>query len=115
MGSGFAALPRGSGSVDEEPHAFHREIAAYKYATTLPTQSRPGPQIIASDADARVLVLSDLGHGRSMSELLTGRDVTEALTPHLHDTPDALDRWLDALVMYAEAMVAAEVKRRATT
>ena len=65
--------------VDEEPHAFHREIAAYKYATTLPTQSRPGPQIIASDADARVLVLSDLGHGRSMSELLTGRDVTEAV------------------------------------
>ena len=65
--------------VDEEPHAFHREIAAYKYATTLPTQSRPGPQIIASDAQARVLVLSDLGHGRSMSGLLTGRDVTEAV------------------------------------
>ncbi|QHN26574.1 hypothetical protein GII33_11985 [Gordonia pseudamarae] len=65
--------------IDEEPHAFHCEIAAYKYATTLPTRSRPGPQIIASDTDARVLVLSDLGHGRSMPDLLGGRDVTEAM------------------------------------
>ncbi len=47
--------------------------------------------------------------------LHVGRDITEALAPALHDAPDALDRWLDALVMYAEAMVSAEVKRRAAS
>ncbi len=44
--------------------------------------------------------------------LHVGRDVTDALAPSLNSSPDALDRWLDTLVMYAEAMVAAEVKRR---
>ena len=46
--------------------------------------------------------------------LHVGRDVTDALAPALNNAPDAFDRWLDALVMYAEAMVAAEVQRRAT-
>ena len=45
--------------------------------------------------------------------LHVGRDVTDALAPSLNSSPEALDRWLDTLVMYAEAMVAAEVKRRA--
>ena len=44
--------------------------------------------------------------------LHVGRDVTDALAPSLNASPEALDRWLDTLVMYAEAMVAAEVKRR---
>lgn len=44
--------------------------------------------------------------------LHVGRDVTDAIAPTLNSTPDALDRWLDTLVMYAEAMVAAEVRRR---
>jgi AcrR family transcriptional regulator len=44
--------------------------------------------------------------------LHVGRDVTDALAPTLNNAPDALDRWLDTLVMYAEAMVAAEVHRR---
>lgn len=44
--------------------------------------------------------------------LHVGRDVTEAIAPALNNAPDALDRWLDTLVMYAEAMVAAEVRRR---
>lgn len=46
--------------------------------------------------------------------LYVGRDITDALAPALVDAPGALDRWLDALVMYAEAMVAAERRRRAT-
>lgn len=46
--------------------------------------------------------------------LHVGRDVTDALAPALNNAPDAFDCWLDALVMYAEAMVAAEVQRRAT-
>ncbi len=44
--------------------------------------------------------------------LHVGRDVTDALAPALNDGPGALDRWLDARVRYAEAMVAAEVQRR---
>ena len=44
--------------------------------------------------------------------LHVGRDVTDALAPALNSAPDALDRWLERLVMYAEAMVAAEVQRR---
>jgi TetR/AcrR family transcriptional regulator, regulator of cefoperazone and chloramphenicol sensitivity len=44
--------------------------------------------------------------------LHVGRDVTDALAPALNSAPDALDRWLDRLVMYAQAMVAAEVQRR---
>jgi AcrR family transcriptional regulator len=47
--------------------------------------------------------------------LHVGRDVTDALAPTLNATPDALDRWLERLVMYAEAMVAAEVQRRRST
>ncbi|AZG44259.1 protein kinase family protein [Gordonia insulae] len=64
--------------ADEDPSAFHRELASYKYATALPTESRPGPQLIASDPDVRLLVLTDLGHGRPMSSLLSGTDITEA-------------------------------------
>jgi AcrR family transcriptional regulator len=44
--------------------------------------------------------------------LHVGRDVTDALAPRLNQGPDALDRWLDGLVRYAEAMVAAEQQRR---
>jgi len=44
--------------------------------------------------------------------LHVGRDVTDALAPRLNGAPDALDRWLDRLVMYAEAMVTAEMQRR---
>jgi AcrR family transcriptional regulator len=45
--------------------------------------------------------------------LHVGRDVTDALAPALNASPEALDRWLDTLVMYAEAMVAAAPRRRA--
>ncbi|MGC5245711.1 hypothetical protein ACPXB3_02105 [Gordonia sp. DT219] len=61
----------------EDPHAFHREIASYKYATALPTESRPGPQLIAPDPQARLMVLSDLGRGNAMTTLLGGVDVIE--------------------------------------
>ena len=45
--------------------------------------------------------------------LHVGSDVTDALAPSLNASPEALDHWLDTLVMYAEAMVAAEARRRA--
>jgi AcrR family transcriptional regulator len=41
-----------------------------------------------------------------------GRDVTEALAPQLHADATSIDAWLDRLVMYAEAMVDAEQRRR---
>ncbi|WP_345000127.1 hypothetical protein [Tsukamurella soli] len=51
--------------------AFAREAAAYKFATALPVESRPGPTLLASDPAAGILVLSDLGLGETMTELLT--------------------------------------------
>ncbi|GED97882.1 hypothetical protein [Gordonia crocea] len=63
--------------ADDEAESFHREIAAYQYATSLSGDSRPGPQLIAYDAARRVIVLSDLGTGRSMADLLAGPDVEE--------------------------------------
>lgn len=54
-----------------------REIASYRYATALPTRSRPGPQLLAAELEERVLVLTDLGHGRSMVELLGSNDPDE--------------------------------------
>jgi AcrR family transcriptional regulator len=45
--------------------------------------------------------------------LHVAHDITDALAPRLNAAPKALDAWLERLVMYAEAMVAAEVERRA--
>ncbi len=56
---------------------FLREVAAYRYATALPSASRPGPQLLAADEENRMLILTDLGHGRSMIELL-GEDAESA-------------------------------------
>lgn len=84
----------------EDPQAFHREIASYKYATALPNESRPGPQLIASDTDLRIMVLSDLGHGRSMLEYLAGVDPVE--------TSRAVSAWGQALGRMHAATVGGE-------
>lgn len=49
---------------------FTRELASYRYVTALARCSRPGPELLAADPRAGVLVLSDLGDGSSMTELL---------------------------------------------
>ncbi|RPA66153.1 hypothetical protein EF294_00755 [Gordonia oryzae] len=85
----------------EDPHAFHREIASYKYATALPIESRPGPQLIASDPDARLMVLSDLGRGNAMTTLLGGVDVVEISR--------AVSAWGQALGRMHAATVGGEV------
>lgn len=90
---------------DEDPSAFHREMASYKYATALPTESRPGPQLIASDPEARLLVLSDLGHGRPMTSLLSGLDPVE--------TAHAVSAWGQALGRMHAATVGGENDYRA--
>jgi AcrR family transcriptional regulator len=44
--------------------------------------------------------------------LHVGRDVTDALAPRLNTGPRAFELWLERLVMYGDAMVAAELQRR---
>ncbi len=80
--------------------AFIREVASYKYATALPNESRPGPQLIAFDLSARVLVLSDLGDGKSMTELLGSNDVVA--------TANAVSAWGQALGRMHAATVGGE-------
>ena len=75
--------------TDEPADAFARELASYKYANALPMHSRPGPQLIAFDNTARLIVLSDLGHGRSMSDLLG--------SPEWADPSHAISAWGQAL------------------
>ncbi|WP_019203127.1 hypothetical protein [Tsukamurella sp. 1534] len=73
----------------DHAEAFAREGAAYKFATALPVESRPGPQLLASDAEAKVLVLQDLGDGETMTELL-GRTGSSQV-------PTVLSAWAQAL------------------
>ena len=47
--------------------------------------------------------------------LHVSRDITEAVAPGLNDGPDAVDRWVDVLVMYGVAMIEAEARRRAAS
>lgn len=63
-------LRTADGDDGELLEAFSREAAAYKFATALAVDSRPGPQLLASDADRRILVLSDLGIGETMAARL---------------------------------------------
>jgi AcrR family transcriptional regulator len=44
--------------------------------------------------------------------LHVGHDVIEQLAPRLNEDADALDRWSQRLVMYAQAMIDAERRRR---
>ena len=44
--------------------------------------------------------------------LHVGRDITDVLAPGLNRGTKSLDRWLERLVMYAQAMVGAEMQRR---
>ena len=62
------------------------------------------------DDDVRRLAICIAALGVHMH---LGRDVTDVLAPGLGTGSDALDLWLDRLVMYAHAMVDAEQRRRA--
>jgi AcrR family transcriptional regulator len=63
----------------------------------------------APDADVRRLAVLLAGLG---VHLHIGRDVIDAVAPDLHAAPDAFDRWHEALVRSALAMVEAERQRR---
>ena len=66
------------------------EIAFYETATTRTTLRDAMPQLLASDPDARVLVLEDLGEARDFTSLYSGERLSEAD--------------LDALVSYLVAL-----------
>jgi AcrR family transcriptional regulator len=61
------------------------------------------------DDEVHRLAVSIAGLG---VHLFVGRDVIEALAPQLSATPEAVDLWADRLLMYAEALIDAEDKRR---
>jgi TetR/AcrR family transcriptional regulator, regulator of cefoperazone and chloramphenicol sensitivity len=63
-------------------------------------------------ADDEVLRLAVCIAGLGV-HLHVGRDVIDALAPRLNAAPAALDEWMQRLLMYAQAMVDAEVQRRA--
>ena len=63
-----------------------------------------------ADDDVQRLAICVAGLG---VHLHVGHDVTDALAPRLNSMPDAIDLWLDRLVMYAQAMVESERRRRA--
>lgn len=63
-----------------------------------------------ADDEVQRLAIAIAGLG---VHLHVGRDVTDALVPKLNTATRAWDVWTDRLVLYALAMVAAELQRRA--
>jgi hypothetical protein len=63
------------------------------------------------DDEVQRLAVSIAGLG---VHLFVSRDVIEALAPQLSATPAAVDLWAERLVMYADAMIGAEARRRKT-
>ena len=61
------------------------------------------------DDEAHRLAVSIAGLG---VHLFVSRDVIEALAPQLSATPEAVDLWAERLLMYAQALIDAEHKRR---
>jgi TetR/AcrR family transcriptional regulator, regulator of cefoperazone and chloramphenicol sensitivity len=62
-----------------------------------------------ADDELRRLALCIAGLG---VHLHVGRDVIDALAPKLNAPANALDVWIDRLVMYGQAMIDAEARRR---
>lgn len=70
-------LPPVEEGITEESEAdaaMIREVVAYQYTNTLPTENRPGPLLLAHDIDERIMVLSDAGTGESFSDILVVED-----------------------------------------
>ncbi|MFI6430652.1 phosphotransferase family protein [Rhodococcus oryzae] len=91
----YAALPADEPRVMDT--AFLREAVSYQFATALATDSRPGPELIAYDLDARLLVLTDLGDATPIAELLQQSDEA-AVTNSLMALAQAIGRMHAATV-----------------
>lgn len=60
--------------------AFLREVVSYQFATSLSSDVRPGPVLLAYDMDARMIVLSDVGDCDTLAEMLERADEEQ----HIH-------------------------------
>jgi len=68
---------RADGPPDGAREAFLREAVSYQFGNTLRSANRPGAELFAHDVDDGLLVLSDLGNGPTLAEvLLRGEDST---------------------------------------
>ncbi|KPH17313.1 MULTISPECIES: kinase [Rhodococcus] len=93
------ALPSASeGDFDVET-AFLREAVSYQFANALAKDARPGAELLASDLDARLLILSDLGDATAISVRLEDSD------------PDTVTYTLMAMAQAMGRMHAATVGR----
>lgn len=79
------------GESENGNEGFRREVVSYQFATSLTAESRPGPELIAHDAETRLLVLSDLGDAPAMGELLARTSEAE-VTNSLMALTQALGR-----------------------
>lgn len=59
--------------------ALLREIVAYQFATSLPEDVRPGPELLAHDVAERIIVLSDAGDAPTLAEVLETGDADTRL------------------------------------
>ena len=66
--------------------------------------------VTQADDDVQRLAVCLAGLGVHMH---VGRDITDQLAPALNASEDAVDRWVDRLILFGAAMVQAEAKRRA--
>ncbi|QQU89501.1 hypothetical protein I6I68_06175 [Corynebacterium glucuronolyticum] len=60
-------------------HPYHRytfecQLVAYQFLTALPEDVRPGPILLGSDVDSRILIISDTGDADTYADLLVSDD-----------------------------------------
>ncbi|APT93694.1 phosphotransferase [Corynebacterium phocae] len=60
--------------------AFLREVVAYQFTTSLPSDVRPGPLLLAHDVESRVLVLTDIGDAQTLVDALDHADERQRIT-----------------------------------
>ncbi len=60
--------------VADADSTFLREAVSYRFATALARSHRPGPDLLAHDLDARLLILSDLGENNRLTHVLRTGD-----------------------------------------
>ncbi len=64
----------GAGPWSQNSDPFAHEAASCQLATALPPEIRVGPELVAQDADQRLLVLEDLGRGSTLADILFAND-----------------------------------------
>lgn len=67
--------PEGAANgADTTREAFLRETVSYQFGTALRPENRPGAELFAHDVDDGLLVLSDLGSGPTLADVLLRGD-----------------------------------------